>query len=37
MDKHTAESLEHFSLGKNDLILADAGCGTVHNYIYARE
>lgn len=36
-DKHTAESLEHFSLRKDDLILADAGYGSAHNYIYARE
>lgn len=33
-DKHTAKSLEHFSLGKNDLVFADAGYGTAHNYIY---
>ena len=34
-DKHTAESLTHFSMGKNDLVMADAGYGTAHNYIYA--
>ena len=26
-DKHTAESLEHFLLRKNDLIFSDAGLG----------
>jgi len=26
-DKHTAESLEHFSLKKGDLVMADAGYG----------
>lgn len=36
-DKHTAESLEHFSLKKGDLVMADAGYGTAHNYIYAQE
>ena len=36
-DKHTAESLTHFSLKKDDLVIADAGYGTAHNYIYARE
>lgn len=36
-DKHTAESLSHFSIGKNDLVMADAGYGTAHNYIYAQE
>lgn len=36
-DKHTAESLTHFSLKKDDLVIADAGYGTAHNYIYAQE
>lgn len=36
-DKHTAESLTHFSMEKGDLILADAGYGTAQNYIYAQE
>ena len=36
-DKHTAESLTHFSLKKDDLVMADAGYGTAHNYIYAQE
>lgn len=36
-DKHTAESLKHFSLKKDDLVIADAGYGTSQNYIYARE
>ena len=36
-DKHTAESLTHFSFKKDDLVLADAGYGTAHNYIYAQE
>ena len=35
--KHTAESLTHFSIKKNDLVMADAGYGTAHNYIYAQE
>lgn len=36
-DKHTAESLTHFSLKKDDLVMEDAGYGTAHNYIYAQE
>lgn len=36
-DKHTAESLAHFSMGRGDLVLADAGYGTAKNYIYAQE
>lgn len=36
-DQHTAESLTHFSMGKGDLVMADAGYGTAHNYIYAQE
>lgn len=36
-DKHTAESLTHFSLKKDDLVMADAGYGTAQNYIYAQE
>lgn len=36
-DKHTAESLAHFSMKKGDLIMADAGYGTAQNYIYAQE
>ncbi len=36
-DKHTAESLAHFSIEKGDLIMADAGYGTAQNYIYAQE
>ncbi len=36
-DQHTAESLKHFSLKKDDLIMADAGYGTANNYIYAQE
>lgn len=36
-DHHTAESLTHFSMGKGDLIMADAGYGTARNYIYAQE
>lgn len=36
-DKHTAESLTHFSFKKDDLVIADAGYGTAHNYIYAQE
>lgn len=35
--KHTAESLKHFSIGKDGLIMADAGYGTANNYIYAQE
>ena len=36
-DQHTAESLTHFSIGKEDLVMADAGYGTARNYIYAQE
>ena len=36
-DKHTAESLIHFSMEKGDLVMADAGYGTAQNYIYAQE
>lgn len=36
-DQHTAESLTHFSMGKGDLIMADAGYGTAKNYIYAQK
>lgn len=36
-DKHTAESLTHFSIKKDDLVIADAGYGTAHNYIYVQE
>ena len=36
-DQHTAESLTHFSFKKNDLVMADAGYGTAHNYIYVQE
>lgn len=36
-DRHTAESLAHFSMKKGDLFLADAGYGTARNYIYAQE
>ncbi len=36
-DKHTAETLAHFSMEKGDLILADAGYGTAQNYIIAQE
>ena len=36
-DQHTAESLKHFSMGKDDLVMADAGYGTANNYIYAQE
>ncbi len=36
-DKHTAESLTHFSIKRNGLVMADAGYGTAHNYIYAQE
>ena len=36
-DKHTAESLKHFSVKKNDLVMADTGYGTAQNYIYAQE
>ncbi len=36
-DKHTAESLTHFSMGREDLIIADAGYGTAQNYIYVQE
>ena len=36
-DKHTAESLTHFSMEKGDLVMADAGYGTAQNYIYAQE
>lgn len=35
-DKHTAESLTHFSMGAGDLAMADAGYRTVQNYIYAQ-
>lgn len=35
-DKHTAESLAHFSMEKGDLVMADAGYGTAQNYIYAQ-
>lgn len=35
-DKHTAESLTHFVLGKGDLVMADAGYGTAQNYIYSQ-
>lgn len=35
-DKHTAESLTHFVMGKGDLVMADAGYGTAQNYIYAQ-
>ena len=36
-DQHTAESLTHFSMEKGNLVMADAGYGTAHNYIYAQE
>lgn len=36
-NKYTPESLTHFSLKKGDLVLADAGYGIAHNYIYAQE
>lgn len=36
-DHHTAESLSHFSMGKGDIVMADAGYGTAKNYIYAQE
>ena len=36
-DKHTAESLTHFSIKKDDLVMANAGYGTAHNYIYTQE
>ena len=36
-DKHVAESLKHFSIKKDDLVMADAGYGTAQNYIYAQE
>lgn len=36
-DQHTAESLTHFSMKKGDLVMADAGYGTAHNFIYAQE
>lgn len=36
-DQHTAESLVHFSMGKGDLVMADAGYGTSQNYIYAQQ
>ena len=35
-DKHTAESLSHFSIKKDDLVIADAGYGTAHNDIHAQ-
>lgn len=35
-DKHTAESLAHFSMGAGDLVIADAGYGTAKNYIYVQ-
>lgn len=35
-DKHTAESLTHFVLGKGELVMADAGYGTAQNYLYAQ-
>ena len=34
---HTAESLKQFSIGKDGLVMADAGYGTANNYIYAQE
>ena len=36
-DRHTAESLTHFSMKKGDLVMADAGYGTAQNFIYAQE
>ena len=36
-DQHTAESLTHFSMKKEDLVMADAGYGTAQNFIYAQE
>lgn len=36
-DYHTAEHLEHFSMKKGDIFLADAGYGTARNYAYAME
>ncbi len=36
-DQHTAGSLKHFSIGKDGLVMADAGYGTANNYIYAQE
>lgn len=36
-DRHTAESLTHFSMKKGDLVMADAGYGTAQNYIFAQE
>lgn len=35
-DQHMAESLIHFSMGKGDLVMADAGYGTAQNYLYAQ-
>lgn len=37
IDYHTAEHLEHFSMKKGDIFLADAGYGTARNYAYAME
>ena len=36
-NQHTAGSLKHFSIGKDGLVMADAGYGTANNYIYAQE
>lgn len=36
-DKHTAESLTHFSMGQGDLVMADGGYGTAQNSLSAQE
>jgi len=36
-DQHTAEPLTHFSIGKGDLIMADAGYDTAQNDLYAQK
>ena len=36
-DQHIAESLAHFSMGKGNLVMADAGYGTAQNYIYSQK
>lgn len=36
-DLHTAEGMKHFSFRENDLVLADAGYGTISNYLEIRK
>lgn len=36
-NNHTTESLTHYEMKEGDLFLADAGYGTVSNFIFAQQ